>query len=709
MPENTGNQAWGELLTPGHNCWKLLPSGRSGVLVESSTYFDALHDACEQARELILIVGWDFDRREKFGRGPDALTFENYFCQLLERRPQLQVWLLSWDYTFVYAAEREWFQEQRLQHFTHERFHAWFDGEHPLWASQHQKFVVIDDGLAFSGGIDLSRWRWDTREHAPGDERRLDPGHEPYQPFHDVMLMLDGPAARALGELARVRWSESGAPQPPPPLAPAAQAAGDEVPWPDYCEVSWDGQEIAIARTFPGHGKRAEVREVEQLYLDSVACAQRYIYIENQYFTSRSLAAALASRLQAPSGPEIIIVLPEKTGGWLEQVTMDKLRDRRIRELRSADSHGRLRVLFPHQPGLADDECIMVHAKLMIADDCFVRIGSANTSNRSMGMDSECDLALVDQAGDGARALLRRLLAEHLDVSDALVDERLADESSLLKVVDALASNEGRSLRRLEVSDQPQSLDISEQEDLVDPDEPIDAEWLVARAVPPGSKPGGRRRLYGFLSLLLLLLLLGAAWRWTPLGDWASARQLAEGLAFFDSPAARFLTVSAVIVVTSLLMMPLSILVVASALLLGPWAGFAASMLSALVSAAIAFVVGDLSGGKILEHYGQSRVHKLSQKLSDRGVLAVAVVRLMPIAPYTVVNVVAGASHLSLSKFLAGSAIGLVPGVAAVTFFSGSLFQAVQDPGPRSLVILLVVMLAIVGGALLLRRMLRDS
>ena len=674
------------------------------MLIESDRYFEALRSACERAERSIFIVGWDFDRRERIGRNENDPTLEAFLCDLLERHAGLHVWLLSCDYAFVYAGEREWFQEQRLRHFSHERLHVHFDGEHPVGGSQHQKIVVVDDRIAFNGGIDLSRWRWDTAGHAPGDPRRTDPDGESYPPFHDAMLLVDGDAAAALAQLVRWRWRASNAAKLPPDCEPT-----NNDPWPQGVEPTWFDTDLAIARTLPDYGGNESVREVEALYLDTIERARDYVYIENQYFTSRSLTEALARRLQALEGPDLIIVLPRQTGGWLEQVTMDALRAHRVRRLVDADRHGRLRVVYPHQPGLAEDACIGIHAKLMIADDVFLRLGSANASNRSMGLDSECDLALLDRDRQGVRAVLHRLLAEHLDCDEDVVTEARARHARLVPAVDDLRRDAGRSLRTLPLPDEAPLVDLGEEEDLVDPDESIDAQYLVRRAVPPESANPGRRRLFLFLGFVAVLLVLGGSWRWTPLGDWLTPDRIADWLDIFENPWIRFLGVLGLVAVTSLFMVPLSALVVAAALILDPWQAFAASMTGAVISAAVAFVTGEFGGGRILEHYGESRVHRLSKRLSDRGLLAVAVLRLIPVAPYTVVNVVAGASHLQLGKFLLGTAIGLVPGVAALTWFSGSLLEAVRNPGAETLGILGVVIVVIVTGVLLMRRLLRDS
>src|SRR6185295_639562 len=134
--------------------------------------------------------------------------------------------------------------------------------------------------------------------------------------------------------------------------------------------------------------------EVLDLYVDMIRAAKRSIYIENQYFTSKTLSDALAERLAEPDGPEVIAVLRLSTQGWLEAPTMGTLRTVTLKKLRAADRHGRFHAYFPHIPGLKDGECCDLHSKLLVVDDQWLRIGSANFANRSMGLDTECDAAI---------------------------------------------------------------------------------------------------------------------------------------------------------------------------------------------------------------------------------------------------------------------------------------------------------------------------
>ncbi len=295
----------------------------------------------------------------------------------------------------------------------------------------------------------------------------------------------------------------------------------------------------------------------------------------------------------------------------------------------------------------------------MIMDDYFVHSGSANTSDRSMGMDSECDLALEAPDHDGVPWLLHRLLSEHLDCTIGDVEQARTKNASLLAAVESLRQPAGRTLLELDINVADKAIDISSEADLLDPTEPINPDYFVQHAVPDEQAPLGRRRLVLFMGFIGMLLLCAAAWRWTPLADWLTPERLAAALAWFQQPSTRFLAVFAVIVIASLLMVPLTLLVVASAVLLGPWTGFGCSMTGALLSAWLGFQLGHHIGGKAIRGLSSSQVHRLSKGLSDRGVMAIAVLRMLPVAPYTVVNLAAGASHLQVGKFMLGSLLGL--------------------------------------------------
>src|SRR5690606_33180018 len=163
----------------------------------------------------------------------------------------------------------------------------------PPGACHHQKVVIIDDAVAFCGGGDISTDRWDSAEHLDGDPRRCQPSGLIPAPRHEVMSVMDGAAARALGDLARERWFRATGERTVP------FEAGED-PWPDDVTPDLFDVPVGIARTEPAWAGRSAVRENEALHLDAIRRARRLIYLENQYFTSPRIAAALAERLAEP-------------------------------------------------------------------------------------------------------------------------------------------------------------------------------------------------------------------------------------------------------------------------------------------------------------------------------------------------------------------------------------------------------------------------
>nr|WP_264185737.1 phospholipase D-like domain-containing protein [Roseicella aerolata] len=332
------------------------------------------------------------------------------------------------------------------------RLHFHLDRHHPPSACHHQKIAVIDDAVAFCGGIDVTGGRWDTPAHRDREPRRTWPGGAPHGPWHDVTMAVDGEAARALGDLARERWFAANGwrPDPPPPCTGC---------WPDGLEPTFRDTDVSIARTQPAYDGLPEVREIEALYLAAIASARRSIYLESQYFAAHRVGEALERRLLEPDGPEVVVINPERAIGWLEGEVMGAARALLVRRLREADRHDRLRFCTPVTAG---GRAIYVHAKVLVVDDALLRIGSSNVNNRSMGVDTECDLAIEVRSHDARAPELRAailrvrdgLLAEHLGVSrDAFGAALRAADGSLVRALDSLAQPSGRTLVRFEPSD----------------------------------------------------------------------------------------------------------------------------------------------------------------------------------------------------------------------------------------------------------------
>lgn len=463
----------GPILRAGRNCWRMARAGRLAFIVDAADHFAAVKSAILQARHSVYLIGWDFDVRIKFE--PEGATMEgpnrlgSFLRWIDKHRPGLNVYVLKWDLGILQDIGRGAMPIMALDWLTSTRIHFKLDGCHPPGAAHHQKIAVVDDVLAFCGGIDMTADRWDTREHRDGDERRTRPSGRRYGPWHDASTMVDGEVAKSLGELARARWLRAtGEELEPPPRLDAV--------WPEGIEPEFRNLDVAIARTQPRHDGQEEVREIERLYVDAIRSARRMIYCESQYFASRVVAEAMARRLREPDGPEIVVVNPVSADGWLEAMAMDTARSKLLKIVRSADLHGRFRIFTPVT---RERKPIYVHAKVTVVDDRLLRVGSSNFNNRSMGFDTECDLAVEASADPAEDSAVREaiagvrdsLLGEHLGVAAEVVARRIRETGSLVRAIDSMVG-EGRSLTPYEPAD-PGPLDkIVAENGFVDPERP---------------------------------------------------------------------------------------------------------------------------------------------------------------------------------------------------------------------------------------------
>jgi phospholipase D1/2 len=669
------------ILEEGRNCWRNSQAGRIALLVDGAAYFEALVEAVEQAQKTIYIAGWDFDSRIALSRGSgDSVSLGEFLNQTVSRTRGLRAYVLVWDWAMIYVTERQWLPILTLPWKRHPRISFQMDEKHPIGASQHQKVVVIDDAVAFCGGIDLAKNRWDTPEHQPQDPHRKTPEGDEYGPFHDAQVMVDGDAAASLGDLFRDRWLWATGKMLP------AQETSYHPPWPPSIEPDLTDAFVGISRTLPAYKGREEVCEIQQLYQDGIAAAEKLIYIENQYLTAGDIAGLLVERLKQENGPEIVVVLPRNSSGWLEKSTMDAIRNQIVTRLHEVDRHGRLAVVYP---AIGDRRVpIYVHAKILVIDNRLMTVGSANLSNRSMGLDSECNL-VVESNGEGRIAdaigrMHRRLLAEHLGVSIDKLSKSLDESDSLLKTIDTLSGSK-RRLMKLEINREPpiDGTDLVPERDLLDPEEPVKLDQMMDRFVYTENEENQneKRQWVKLIVVLSLLLALAASWRWTPLSEWIDIERLSGWVYAMKGSLLVPVVVMGIYVAGSMLMIPVTLMVGATGIVFSPVIGTLYALAGCLLSGLTAYAVGAKVGRNTISKLSGKRSARLSRRLSDNGIIAVAIIRNLPVAPFTIVNMMAGASHIKLKDFLIGTAIGMLPGILGVVVFSDRLLNAVRNPG----------------------------
>jgi phospholipase D1/2 len=690
------------LFEPDRNCWRVARAERAAFLVDADNYFSTFAKTAMRASRSIVILGWDFDSRttllsEQTKGGPPPLLgdFLNF---LAKRKRGLDIYVLNWDYPMIFGTEREFPPMYGLGWKPRRGVHLRYDNTHPVASSHHQKVVVIDDAVAFSGGLDLTSKRWDTCEHRADHPRRLANG-SPYPPFHDAMLMVDGEAAQALGQLARDRWrSATGDAIPPTP-------AQDD-PWPEEIVPQLTNVTVGISRTMPQTPAQSEVREIEALYLDMIAGAKRQIYIENQYFTAHKLGEALAARLAEPDGPEIVLVLRLLSHGWLEAQTMEVLRTRLIQRLREADRWKRFGVYFPHVPKLKEGTCVDVHSKIMVVDDEWLRIGSANFCNRSMGADTECDIT-IEAAGDHAAAgAIRRfrdeLVAEHLDVPVAQVEETITRQGSLNGAIRALQGEE-RTLSTL--PDPPEMAEsVSGIVALADPERPVSLDNLIDEFAPSMAPANGGSRWGILLAAIGVIAGLLLTWRFTPLAQLATPDHIIGWAHDFAGRWWAPYLVIAVYTPACFVICPRPLITLFAVVAFGTKLGVVYAVTGTMLCAEVTYFVGRLVDRGTVRRIAGHKLNRVSEILRRRGLIAVTALRLVPLAPFAVLGLVAGAVRIKLWHFTLGSAIGLVPGMLATVLLGDQIETALRDPGAINYWPILGAIALLAGAAFAVRR-----
>src|SRR5258706_1793046 len=667
------------LLRPGYNCWTVARAERVAILIDAADYFKAFTEAALRAKRSITILGWDFNSQTRLHFDPEApdgapALLGDFLNYLVQRRHTLHVHILNWDYPMVFGADREFPPLYGFGWTPARRVHLRYDDTHPVAGSHHPKVIVIDDTVAFIGGIDPTGRPRDTPEPGPDDPRRVAYG-KPYPPFHDLMVALDGEAARSLATLTRQRWFAATGQK----LKPVTfRGVSDNDPWPEGFPPDLQAVAVGTARPAPPRAEQPAIREGEKLYLDMIAAARKTLYIENQYFTPPRICAALGKPIAEPEGPEIVLVLRLLSHGWLGEHTMHVLRTRLIERLRKADRFGRFRVYYPHVPGLPEGCCLDVHSKLMVVDDRILRIGSSNLCNRSFGLDTEADVALEargrPQVANAIRRFRDRLVAEHLGVPVEKLRVEIERSGSLAGAIKLLA-HDGRSMRELDSL--PEWSDaVVNVAAVADPDEPIALDELLLDRHQEG-EAGPDTPAWTKLALIALLVLaLTALWRWTPLAHAVGAEAVIGVAKDFGSRWWAPLLLMASYTPACLVMFPRPLITLAAVIAFGPWLGFLYALIGIVLSSIVTYYIGRRMRRDTVRRIAGPKLDRMIQVLKKYGLLAMTLLRLVPLAPFAVESIVAGAIHMRVWHVALGTAIGLLPGTLATTIFGEAIETA---------------------------------
>jgi uncharacterized membrane protein YdjX (TVP38/TMEM64 family) len=209
-------------------------------------------------------------------------------------------------------------------------------------------------------------------------------------------------------------------------------------------------------------------------------------------------------------------------------------------------------------------------------------------------------------------------------------------------------------------------------------------------------------RQVAFAVVIIAVLGAAAAWKWTPLADYLDPRVLIGHVRALQDLPLTPLWVLLAYVVGSLCVVPITLLVIVTGLAFAPAHAIAYALGGILLAAAVTFMIGAWLGRDAVRRFAGPRINTVSRQFAKGGILAVALIRLIPVAPFTVVNVVAGATHIRLRDFLLGTLLGEGPGTVLMIIFVHQLVGAIENPtlGAFSAALAVLIVLVWVGIAL---------
>jgi phospholipase D1/2 len=181
------------------------------------------------------------------------------------------------------------------------------------------------------------------------------------------------------------------------------------------------------------------------------------------------------------------------------------------------------------------------------------------------------------------------------------------------------------------------------------------------------------------------------AWRFTPLADYVAQERAQAVLSSVKENNFTPLWVITAYLIGGVVAFPVLILIVATVATFGPWLGFLYAIVGVLASALLMYSVGTLAGPALLKSIAGSRFAGLRQAVENRGVLAIAAIRLVPVAPFTVVNLIAGACSIRLIDYVAGTLIGMLPGLIAISALGQQITTLVTDFSAANVTLLLLL------------------
>ena len=360
------------------------------ILIDGAEALPRMVTQLQCAQSHVHIAGWHFSPEFALTRNGEAAILRHLLAELAER---VEVRVLAWAGAPLplFRPSRRAVRKMSENLCRGTQIHCALDAKERPMHCHHEKTIVVDDRVAFVGGIDLTSEagdRFDSSAHPARGQAG----------WHDVSAQITGPAVADIAEHFRMRWRE---------------VTGEELASPETPQPAGN-VELQVVRTIPEHVYTAKPDgdfRILESYIRALRAARRLIYLENQFLWSPEIAEILRDKLLNPPAEDfrLLIVLPAKPNAGSDDTRGT------LGELVEADAgSGRLLActLIARAGRLADP--VYVHAKIAIVDDEWLTLGSANLNDHSLFNDTEMNVVTHDTAI--ARQTRLRLWAEHLEL-----------------------------------------------------------------------------------------------------------------------------------------------------------------------------------------------------------------------------------------------------------------------------------------------------
>ncbi len=664
--------------------------------INGQSYFESLHQSLSNAQEQVFILGWDIDFRiqliDREIKAPnpykDQRCLGGLLSHMAHQNKNLKIFILIWDHPFFYGSDREMFSQIKAKYWFPDNIFFFRDDSHPFTGCHHQKLVVIDGKTAYVGGIDLTSGRWDQLDNPALSYGREDITVGKYPPFRDFMIQVSGDASAHFARHFIRRWKRG------------VSIFDRRIDSPKKMTQCQNCNSILyIARSSPRYKLYPQVKEVLKIHVELIKRAKELIYIENQYLTNSDIVSALIHQCKNNPNLQVTIILPSVLQGVFEKYSMERKLKKIIKKLNREDQRLNNLCLFYPMRKKEDGSFISVnvHGKIMIVDDCFLKVGSSNLNMRSMGLDTELDVVIQDGNADQLRSLKVKILASLLQSDETRIENELSECGNINSLLNKKYLNV--SVRNLvfKASSEDTFLEELVQSLPMDESHPLEIEQLAEELFQQSRLKWFKKIILNvFIFLLLSGLTYLAVYYSRFLISYAPfSTEFLNNLIEHESSWLFGLGFFVFYIFAGLVFFPLNLFILVNATLFSPLGAIALSFLGAMLVGSLGFWIGQFLGLSYLLKRFPSKANKVLETVKKGGVIPIFLLRMIPLLPYSLTNFLLGAINYRFRHYFVGTTLGLLPGIIVFVVLQRTLLDLLFYPNAHNLILFFAIVVIV--------------